>query len=266
MSTAATAARFALRPTRGKSTRLVFMWCRASCQNLSVPPPPSLACGPGNRPGDFVQQVDNVDRQAAALLRAAGLPFDEIEAPFAAGIYDDKVIRPASSRLPISATAGVPLSWRKAPTRRIRRQGSRRQVLGRAAGFATAGCAKNADARLGVRQAEACPLPQSRNTVCGWNSGKRFLSLVTPKMVGGVPVESGKGKTGCQGHAALRPVARAARLWRHPTGGRLGMVPRAARLWAERVNREGDAVPWAGFVRAAVLTGRCNRPVGRAGP
>ncbi len=51
-----------------------------------------LASGAGNRPGDFVENGDDIDRQAAAFLRAAGLPFEEIEPPFAVAIDDDKVI------------------------------------------------------------------------------------------------------------------------------------------------------------------------------
>jgi hypothetical protein len=47
------------------------------------------------------------------------------------------------------------------------------KVLGRAAGFATAGCAENAHAGLRVGEPKALPFPQSRNTVCGWNSGRK---------------------------------------------------------------------------------------------
>src|ERR1017187_2914851 len=43
-----------------------------------------------------------------------------------------------------------------------------------------------------------------------------------------------QGKTGgvVRGRNVPAGLSRAARLWRHPTGGRLGVVPRAARLWA----------------------------------
>ena len=101
-------------------------------------------------------------------------------------------------------------------------------------------------------------LPQSLSTVCGWNSGNSFLPAFTQEGVAsaGFP---GKGKrAGLSG--ATRPCwpvqsgkALAASNRRTVGRGSKGGTPLG------RVSR--GAVPWAGFVRAAVLTGRCNRPV-----
>ena len=50
-----------------------------------------LARRVGNCTGNLVQEGHNVDGEAAAFLLPAGLPFQEIEPPFAAAVHDDKV-------------------------------------------------------------------------------------------------------------------------------------------------------------------------------
>ena len=142
------------------------MWCRASSQNLLSPAAAlRLASGAGNGPGDFVQEGDNVDRQAAAFLRAAGLPFEEIETPFAAAVDDDKVVGSATIGSPFLPLAALLFFGAKHQPAEIGGKVAVGKVLGGAAGFATAGCAKDADSRLRVGQPKGlavAPIPQHR--------------------------------------------------------------------------------------------------------
>src|ERR1019366_9109576 len=164
---------------------------------------------------------------------AAGFPIHEIEAVSTAGIYDDKVIRPACLGcpfLPLPAFLGLRAKHQSAESGGKVAVG---KVLGRTGSFSTSGCTKNTDAREGVHKAEAfaiAPIPEHRLRV---EFGQAFFAIGHSKNGRGWPVNpaSQNGKNGCQGQAPAA-LSRPARVWRHPTGGRLGMVPRAARLWA----------------------------------
>src|SRR5579863_7072367 len=59
-----------------------------------------LACSAGNGSGYLVKQGNDIDGEAPAFARAAGFPFQKIEAPLARLVDDDKV---ALLRLPVPA-------------------------------------------------------------------------------------------------------------------------------------------------------------------
>src|SRR5580692_11737258 len=105
---------------------------------------------PGNRKGDFGQEIHDVDAQSPACLRSARLMLKEIESPVATGVYDDKI--------GLSASLGSPLL----PLPTFLNLGAQNQaakpgckvavgkVRGWAAGLSTAGCSKNANACEGI--------------------------------------------------------------------------------------------------------------------
>src|ERR1017187_9046687 len=133
------------------------------------------------------------------------------------------------------------------------------QVFGRCTGLAIAGGREQADAGLARRQAgrlSHCPDPAT-----AFADEIRATHFCPPSRKKGwqVPVsparENGRG---CQG--AARPC------WPVQSGKALAAsnrrtVGRGSKGGTPLGRDSRDAVPRAGFVRTAVLTGRCNRPV-----
>ena len=119
----------------------------------------------GDDPRDLIQEGDNVDGEAAAFFWPAGLPFQEIEAPFPAAVHNDKVARTSAVGGPLLPLAAFLFLGAKHQTAEPGGKVAVGKVLGGAAGFATAGCAENAHAGLCVGEAKGVavpPIPQHR--------------------------------------------------------------------------------------------------------
>ena len=107
-----------------------------------------------NGPGDFIENGDDVDGQATADIGAAGLPFEEVETPLAAAVYDDEVFRPAGVGSPLLPLAALLFLGAKDQPAEACGKVAIGQVFGRAAGLAAASCPENTDASLSVRKPE----------------------------------------------------------------------------------------------------------------
>src|ERR1041385_5091902 len=113
----------------------------------------------GNGPGNFVQEIDDIDGQSSSLFRPGCFPVDEIESPFATGVDDDQVIGPAGlsgPRLPLASFLLLGAQHQSAePGGEI----AVSEVLGGPAGLAAARGSEDTDAGQRVGQPEGVPAP-----------------------------------------------------------------------------------------------------------
>jgi hypothetical protein len=134
---------------------------RAGSVRVVTPARPFDSAGAArNRSGGFIQEVYDIDGEAAAFAGALGFPIEEVKAPVAGLIDDDKVaFAPRFLGLLLPLTALILLGAQDESTE-IRCSVAIRQMLGRTASIAAAGRAKDADARLRVGKPEGVPIPR----------------------------------------------------------------------------------------------------------
>ena len=116
-----------------------------------------LARRTGNRSGDLVEDGDDVDGEAAAFLRPAGLPFEEVEAVFAGDVDEDEVIRPSGIGGPAFPLPALLLLGAEHQSAEVTGEIAVSEVLGRSAGLAGTGGAEHADAGGRIGEPEGLP-------------------------------------------------------------------------------------------------------------